>query len=157
LHNAVVTGIPVPVGDLEGTYKVYCPKYTDTHLDKYGFGQREFVISKPSGFVGSTYTARLNLPPRPMGFAVLSFDVPPNASFRTIQLKTSAENYTMDLIVLGNGHILLRVDIGLFLTGKRAATGMEFVGVKEGAVQWAGLENINTAKEKDIQRVKELA
>jgi hypothetical protein len=157
LHNAVVIGIPVPAGDLEGTYKIYCPKYTDTHADKYGFGQRKLVISKPAGLFSNTYTARLITPPRPMGFAVLSFDVPPNASFRTIRLTTSADNYTMDLVVLGNGHILLRVDIGLFLTGRRTATGMEFVGIKEGATKWAGLEDVKTAERKNIQRMKELA
>ncbi|KAH3954705.1 hypothetical protein HBI56_036910 [Parastagonospora nodorum] len=156
LHNAVVTGIPVPAGDLEGTYKIYCSKYTDTHADKYGFGQRKLVISKPAGFFGNTYTARLITPPRPMGFTVLSFEVPPNASFRTIRLTTSADNYTMDLVVLGNGHILLQVDIGLFLTGRRTATGMEFVGIKEGATKWAGLEDVKTAERKNIQRMKEL-
>jgi hypothetical protein len=166
LHNAVVAGIPVPAGNLEATYTLYCPKYIETHIDKYGYGLRELTISKPSGFNGNTYTARLSIPPRPMAYTILSFNPPPNASFRTIRLTTSAEGYTMDLVILGHGYILLRVDVGLFLTGKSTAMGanvgreicMEFVGVKNDALQWRGLgDNVKTAQEKDARRLKEIA
>jgi hypothetical protein len=165
LQNAVATGIPVPTGNLEGKYTLYCPKYAETHADKYGFGLRELYISKPAGFNGNTYTARLVIPPRPVAYRILSFDPPPNASFRTTKLTASAEGYTMDLVVLGNGYILLRVDVGLFLTGKRTVMGgdsgqeicMEFFGMKEEATKWSGIEDIKTAKEKDRQRITELA
>jgi hypothetical protein len=166
LHNAVVAGIPVPAGNLEGTYTLYCPKYIETHIDKYGYGLRELTISKPSGFNSNTYTARLSIPPRPMAYTVLSFDPPPYASFRTIKLTTSAEGYTMDLVMLGHGYILLRVDVGLFLTGKATVMGanagreicMEFAGVKDDALQWQGLDdNVKTAREKDAQRLKKIA
>lgn len=166
LHNAVVAGVPIPADDLEGTYTLYCPKYVETHVDKYGYGLRQLTISKPSGFTGNTYTARLSIPPRPMAYTVLSFDPPPNASFRATKLTTSAEAYTMDLVILGNGYILLRVDVGLFLTGKATIMGtnagreicMEFVGVKDQALKWQGLdEDVKIAREKDVQRIKQMA
>ncbi|KAF1920189.1 hypothetical protein BDU57DRAFT_525327 [Ampelomyces quisqualis] len=156
LHHAILAHVPVPVGKLEGLYTLYCPKYAETHVDKYGFGQRTLSISRPTGFTSNVYTARLSCPPRPMTYTTLSFSVPPYASLESTVLTTSAEQYTMLLTVLGNGYILLRVDLGLFLKGKKSDMGehagqdvcMEFVGVKErdvktkGAVHWAAAHEL---------------
>jgi hypothetical protein len=146
LHHAVLSELPVPTGKLEGLYTLYCPKYAETHVDKYGFGQRTLAISRPAGFTSNTFTARLSIPPRPMAYTTLAFTPAPHASFRITTLTTSAEGYTMDLVVLGNGHILLRVDLGLLLMGKKSEMGdgvgsevcMEFRGVKERDAQGEG-------------------
>lgn len=164
LHNAVMAHIPVPVGRLEGVYTLYCPKYAESHVDKYGFGQRKLSISQPSGFTSNTYTARLSIPPRPMAYTILSFNPPPHASFRITTLTTCAEGYSMDLIVLGSGYILLRVDLALLLTGKKTDVNedvcMEFVGIKQrnagssGAVNWGTLKaSVNaTRKAKEMRK-----
>jgi len=148
LCNAVTARVPVPLGTLDGVYTLYCPKYAATHIDKYGYGQRTLSIARPAGFKGgNTYTARLTIPPSPVACTLLAFKPPPHASLRVTTLTTSAEGYTMGLVCLGNGYVLLRVDMGLLLTGKKSEMGsgdvsMEFVGVREvdargeGAVKW---------------------
>ncbi|KAF2832321.1 hypothetical protein CC86DRAFT_462642 [Ophiobolus disseminans] len=151
LSNAIAARVPVALGKLEGVYTLYCPKYAASHVDRYGFGQRTLSISRPSGFKSnSNYTARLAVPPSPVACTLLAFTPPPHASFRVTTLTTSAEGYTMGLVCLGNGYVLLRVDMGLLLTGKKSAVGgegdvcMEFLGVRErdakggGAVKWPG-------------------
>ncbi|KAH8726197.1 hypothetical protein GQ44DRAFT_758881 [Phaeosphaeriaceae sp. PMI808] len=149
LSNALSAKTPVPIGKLHGTYTLYCPNYTATHMDKYAYGQRTLSISRPAGFSGTSYTARLMLPPRPMAFSILTFEPPPHASFRATRLTTAcAERYAMDLVCLGNGYVLLRLDMGLLLTGKKSERGevcMEFVGVRErdvkgcAALEWVGV------------------
>ncbi|KAL5117177.1 hypothetical protein ACEQ8H_004865 [Pleosporales sp. CAS-2024a] len=164
LHSAVVIGIPVPAGHVCGRYTLYCPKYAETHADKYGFGQREFLVSRvptpPGVEADDTYTARLGLPPRPMAYTVRAFSIPPNASFRPIQLSTVGEGYTMSLVVLGNGYILLRIDVGLFLTGKSAmgTRCMEFIGVRPDAMAWGGRDkDIQVARSRASQRAQLVA
>jgi hypothetical protein len=82
-----------------------------------------------------------------MLFSILSFSVPPHASFRTTTVKTSAEGYKMDVVFLGNGYLQLRVDLSLLLSGKPTETKegkrvvMEFVGVHERAVVWERRED----------------
>jgi hypothetical protein len=161
LHNAVVAKVPVSTGKLEGVYTLYCPKYAQMHIDKYGFGQRTLSISRPSGFTSNTYTARLSTPPRPMAYTILAFTPPPHASFRTTVLITSAERYTMALVCLGNGYLLLRVDLALLLTGKKSKVygdvSMEFLCVRErdvggcAAVKWGALEANVTAARKVME------
>lgn len=143
LMMAVAARVPVPIGRLEGVWKLFCPQYSDMHVDKYGYGQRTLTIFSIAGFRDEhSYTARLSIPPRSMLFSILSFSVPPHASFRTTTIKTSAEGYKMDLVFLGNGYLQLRVDLSLLLSGKPTETKegrhmvMEFVGVHESAVQW---------------------
>ncbi|KAF2683379.1 hypothetical protein K458DRAFT_389996 [Lentithecium fluviatile CBS 122367] len=140
--------VPVPIGRLEGTWTLYCPKYAATHYDRYGYGQRTLTISSIAGFKHkNSYTARLNIPPRSMSYSILAFSTPPHASFRTSTIKTAAEGYTMDVVFLGNGYLQLRVDLNLLLKGK--ATGevegkkvhMEFIGVHEKAVKWFDKKN----------------
>jgi hypothetical protein len=135
--------VPVPIGRLEGTWTLYCPKYADYHFDRYGYGQRTLTVSSIAGFKHrNTYTARLNIPPRSMSYSILAFSTPPHASFRTSTVRTAAEGYTMDFVFLGNGYLQLRVDLNLLLKGK--ATGevegkkvhMVFIGVHEKAVRW---------------------
>lgn len=151
LSNAMAARVPVPLGNLEGVYTLYCPKYSATHVDKYGVGQRTLSISRPLGFKSSSnLAARLSIPPSPVPCTLLAFAPPPHASFRVTMLTTSAEGYSMGLVCLGNGYILLRVDIGLLLTGKKSEFGrdvcMEFVGVREKdvkteeAVRWPLVE-----------------
>jgi hypothetical protein len=161
LHNAVLARVPVPTGKLEGLYTLYCPKYAATHIDKYGFGHRTLTISRPSGLTSNVYTARLSILPRTTTYSILAFEPPPHASFRQTTLITSAERYEMKLVVLGNGYVLLRADLGLLLRGKKTDmgksaggdVGMEFLGVREKdtrggqAVRWA--DNITVAGERD--------
>ncbi|KAH7402119.1 hypothetical protein DE146DRAFT_652461 [Phaeosphaeria sp. MPI-PUGE-AT-0046c] len=154
LHCAVLTQMPVPAGKVEGMYNLFCPKYSEAHVDKYAAGQRSLSILRPLGFRSNTFTARLSLPPRPMAFTTRAFKVPVYAGFRTTTLTTSAEECELELTVLGNGYVLLRMDLGLLLTGKKSERGdgtgegvcMEFMGVKvkdaqgDEAVKWGVLE-----------------
>jgi hypothetical protein len=148
LMMAVAARVPVPIGRIEGVWTLYCPNYSQIHVDKYGFGQRTLsIFSMPSPQDTEAYTARLSIPPRSMLYSVLSFAVPPHASFRTITVKTSAEGYKMQLVFLGNGYLQLRVDLNLLLRGKPTETAegkpmyMEFIGVHEQAVQWRQKED----------------
>lgn len=135
--------VPVPIGRLEGTWTLYCPKYAETHFDRYGYGQRTLTISSIAGFKHkNSYTARLNIPPRSMSYSILAFSTPPHASFRTTTVKTAAEGYTMDIVFLGNGYLQLRADLKLLLKGKAIdkfygkKVHMEFIGMHEKAVKW---------------------
>jgi hypothetical protein len=149
LRHSIQTRIPVPLGSIEGTFRLYCPKYASNHVDKYGFGQRTLNISSIAGLnpMSGAYTARLSIPPRSMPYPIQAFEAPPHASFRAITLKTVAEGYRMEVMFLGNGYLKLRVDLQLVLTGKsaaetkagkgRAGKGIwEFLGVNEKAVVW---------------------
>ena len=148
LHATILTSTPVPLRNMPGQYTLYCPKYSATHIDKYGNGQRTINISRPAGARTNSYTARLSIPPRSIPYTTLLFTAPPHASFRTTELTTVAEGFTMTIAFLGNGYILLRLDLGLFLRGKETEMKggqnvcMEFVGVKEKddqgdmALQW---------------------
>ncbi|KAF1953913.1 hypothetical protein CC80DRAFT_133091 [Byssothecium circinans] len=135
--------IPVPIGQVGGTWTLYCPKYAETHFDRFGHGQRTLTINPIAGFKHrNSYTARLNIPPRTMAYTILTFATPPHASFRTTTIKTAAEGYAMDVLFLGNGYLQLRVDLKLLLKGKATEEVegkkmlMEFIGVHEQAVQW---------------------
>ena len=149
LATSIPARVPVPIGHLEGVWKLYCPQYSDTHIDKWAYGQRTLTlfslpISTPND--SQTYTARLSIPPRSMLFSILSFSVPPHASFRTTTIKTSVEGYKMDVVFLGNGYLQLRVDLSLLLSGKKTEKKgrqvvMEFVGVHERAVVWEERED----------------
>lgn len=148
LTMSLAARVPVPIGRLEGVWKLFCPQYSDTHVDKYGYGQRTLTIFSMAGFKDAfSYTARLSIPPRSMLFSILSFRVPPHASFRSTTVKTSAEGYKMDVVFLGNGYLQLRVDVSLLLSGKATETKegkrvfMEFVGVHESAVVWEERED----------------
>lgn len=143
LKLTICARIPVPIGLIEGTWKLYCPKYSAHHVDKYAFGERTLRISTIAGFkVQNTYTAKLSIPPRSVLYSILTFSTPPHASFRVTMIKTAAEGYKMDLIFLGNGFLQMRVDLNVLLRGKPTETvggkkgWMEFVGVHERAVQW---------------------
>lgn len=143
LMFAVAARVPVPLGRLEGVWKLFCPKYSDTHVDKYGFGQRTLSISSIAGSKrSSTYTARVSIPPRSMAYTIQVFDAPPHASFRATTVKTSVEGYKMEIVFLGNGYLLFRADLQLLLLGKQAerkegrTQWMEFVGTHERAVRW---------------------
>lgn len=147
LARALAARVPVPLGAVHGTWQLFCPAYSDAHVDKYGYGQRTLrIFSSPSTSPGMrTYTARLSIPPRSMLYPLRPFTAPPHASFRTTTLRTSAEGYAMDVLFLGNGYLLLRVDLRLLLSGKEGGEGgrstvMEFLGVREGAVRWEGEE-----------------
>ncbi|KAJ4344465.1 uncharacterized protein N0V89_012207 [Didymosphaeria variabile] len=134
--------IPVPIGCVEGRWTLYCPKYAETHFDRYGYGQRSLTISSIAGFKHkNNFTARMQLPPRTMAFSILAFQTPPHASFRTTTIKTASEGYTMDIIFLGNGFLHLRADLGRLLTGTirkphEHSHAMEFIGVHDRATQW---------------------
>lgn len=148
LAMAVAARVPVPLGKVEGVWKLYCPSYSDTHVDKYGYGQRTLSIFSVAGLKDAhAYTGRLSIPPRSMLYSILSFRVPPHASFRTTVVKTSVEGYKMEVVFLGNGFLLLRVDLRLLLSGKEMQTSegksvvMEFVGVHESAVVWRERED----------------
>jgi hypothetical protein len=171
LHHAVLAHVPVPIGTLEGIYTLYCPKYAATHIDKYGFGHRTLTISRPSGFNSNTYTARLHIPPRSTTYSIRAFEGPAHASFREIELVTAVEGYVVRLVVLGNGYIILRVDLSLLLRGKaldfgsaaEEGVGMEFLGVRErdvqgrGKVEWGALwENVMRQRKRDAKVVEEV-
>jgi hypothetical protein len=149
LRHSILARVPVPLGSIEGTWKLYCPKYTDTHVDKYGFGQRTLRIFSTYDLGGTSgaYTASLYIPPRSPSYTTRAFQVPPHASFRPMLIKTVVGNHKMDVIFLGNGYLKLRVDMHLMATGKTAAevkaaqTGRpvklwEFFGVLSKAVVW---------------------
>jgi hypothetical protein len=149
LAMSIAARIPIPIGNLEGAWKLFCAPYSATHVDKYGYGQRTLTIhSVPGSQDLSSFTARLSIPPRSMLYQILSFEVPPHASFRSTVVKTSVEGYKMEIVFLGNGYLLLRADLRLLLSGKEAmANGgkkagvMEFVGVHERAVVWKESED----------------
>jgi hypothetical protein len=134
--------IPVPIGYIEGKWTLYCPKYADTHSDRYGYGQRSLTIHAIAGFKHkNTFTARMHLPPRTMAFSILAFQIPPHASFRATTVKTASEGYTMEMVFLGNGFLHLRADLGRLLTGTIRKPHednhvMEFLGVHDQATQW---------------------
>ncbi|KZM23222.1 uncharacterized protein EKO05_0008331 [Ascochyta rabiei] len=145
LAHAISARVPVALGRLSGVWKLFCPAYSDRHVDKYGCGARTLSIFSVAG-LGNTaqaaYTARLSIPPRSMLYSILSFAAPPHASFRPTTLRTAAEGYAMDVVFLGNGYLRLRLDLGLLLCGKPTLTRlgkgvrMEFLGVHESAVVW---------------------
>lgn len=146
LMLATKARVPVPIGSISGRWTLYCPTYAKSHYDKYGYGAREMVISTIAGFRSPMYTARLQLPPRTMSFTILTFEVPPHASFRTTRVKTASEGYTMEMVFLGNGYLHLRLDLGLMLQGKaggkeEGAGVMEFVAVHERAMVWFAKED----------------
>ncbi|KAJ4380261.1 hypothetical protein N0V86_004571 [Didymella sp. IMI 355093] len=151
LAMSVAARIPVPIGRVEGAWKLFCPGYSDTHVDRYGYGQRTLSIFSVAGSQETSslsFTARLSIPPRSMLFSILPFEVPPHAGFRSTLLKTTEEGYKMEIVFLGNGYALLRVDLRLLLSGKEVKnsagnnTGiMEFVGVHESAVVWREKED----------------
>ncbi|KAF3005723.1 hypothetical protein E8E13_006164 [Curvularia kusanoi] len=122
LAYAVAARVPVPPGALEGMYKLFCPAYSTTHVDKYGGGQRSLSLFTVAGgdtsSPASLYTARLCIPPRSVLFGLDTFEVPPHASFRAVGVKTEEEGYGMQIVFLGNGYLLLRVDLRLLLSGK---------------------------------------
>ncbi|KAL6706929.1 hypothetical protein ACN47E_005072 [Coniothyrium glycines] len=139
LKQAIITKTPVPVGKLEGVWKLYCPKYSATHIDRYAFGQRTLTIATLAGSKDATYTARLSIPPRSMAFIIASFQAPPHASLRTTSLTATSEGCRMEVVFLGNGYLTLRADLHLLLMGKASDGGngvMEFLGVHETAVKW---------------------
>ncbi|KAF2648987.1 hypothetical protein K491DRAFT_735832 [Lophiostoma macrostomum CBS 122681] len=143
LKMAIRARIPVPLGRLEGTWILYCPKYGERHFDRYGFGKRKFTMSPISGFKDKTqYTGLLDIPPRSGLFSIRMFAVPPHASFRSTIITTAEEGYQMDVIFLGNGYLHLKVDLNLLLRGKPTEmvggkkVFMEFLGVHEKAVEW---------------------
>jgi hypothetical protein len=144
LRHSIAARVPVSIGRIEGVWKLYCPKYSSTHVDKYSFGQRTLTISSTTGFSPSpSYTARLSIPPRSLAYTTLPVSAPPHASFRTTVLTTVAEKYKLEIMFLGNGYMKLRVDLNLLLKGKsvegkgRKAEGVwEFLGVNEKRVRW---------------------
>ncbi|KAF2749475.1 hypothetical protein M011DRAFT_484897 [Sporormia fimetaria CBS 119925] len=147
LRLSIHARIPVPLGRLSGKWTLYCPSYSLHHVDRYGYGDRALYISSISGFKHTeTYSARLSIPPRSMPYTILTFMVPPHASFRSTVLKTSAEGYAMEVTFLGNGFLVLRMDLNLLLKGKPTEVvggrkaWMEFLGVNERAVEWEGRE-----------------
>jgi hypothetical protein len=143
LRHSILARVPVPLGSIEGTWKLYCPKYTETHVDTYGFGQRTLRISSTFDLSGTSgaYTASLCIPPRSPSYTTHAFQVPPHASFRTTLIKTVAGEHKMDVVFLGNGYMKVRVDMHLLATGKTAAevkvaqTGRP-VKIKEGQGIW---------------------
>ncbi|KAL1591437.1 hypothetical protein SLS60_011936 [Paraconiothyrium brasiliense] len=134
--------IPVPIGCVEGRWTLYCPKYAETHFDRYGYGQRSLTISSIAGFKHkNSFTARMQLPPRTMAFSILAFQTPPHASFRVTTIRTASEGYTMDIVFLGNGFLHLRADLGRLLAGtirkpQEHNHAMEFIGVHDRATRW---------------------
>lgn len=146
LARSIMARVPVPLGKLEGVWKLYCPSYAQVHVDRYGYGQRTLSLSKVPGSVSAVdsharYTVRLSIPPRSVVYSVEDFIVPPHASFRSTTVHTTEERYKMDFIFLGNGYLFLRVDLSL-LSGKEMRNDlgrpviMEFVGIHEQAVVW---------------------
>ncbi|OAL49263.1 hypothetical protein IQ07DRAFT_654874 [Pyrenochaeta sp. DS3sAY3a] len=167
LQLAVRAHMCVPLTDVAGTYALFCPGYSAAHRDTWEMGMRTLVItvestSSPYGFAqhisGSArayghssekkvYKAHLSLPPRSLPFTTSPFPNPTHASFAPITLHTQEEGYDIDIVFLGSGYVVLRMDLGLLLCGRRAdgVVGvkggrgvMEFVGVREGAVVWGG-------------------
>lgn len=152
LALSLAARVPVPLGPIQGTWRLFCPAYAADHVDRYGYGQRTLCIvasspasssnnAKTSTPNPTTYTACLSIPPRSMLYPLRPFTPPPHASFRATTLQTTAEGYSLDLVFLGNGYALLRVDLQLLLSGKEGggegrSAVMEFVGVHEGAVVW---------------------
>ncbi|KAF2737826.1 hypothetical protein EJ04DRAFT_561249 [Polyplosphaeria fusca] len=136
--------VPFPIAQLKGTWTLYCPKYAEDHFDRYGYGDRTLTISSVGGFAGkNVWGARLNIAPRPTLYSIRTFTAPPHASFRKNTLKTVDKGYEIEIVFLGNGYLLLRLDLKLLLSGKTTeAVGerkmwMEFIGVHENAVKWA--------------------
>ncbi|KAG9197652.1 hypothetical protein G6514_001176 [Epicoccum nigrum] len=146
LARSIAARVPVPLGNLEGNWKLFCPAYAEAHVDKYGYGQRSLSLFSVAGSISAAnshakYTARLSIPPRSMMYSLDDFPVPPHASFRSTTVQTTEEKYKMEIVFLGNGYLLLRVDLSLLLSGKEMrrkgrAVVMEFVGVYEKAVVW---------------------
>ncbi|PSN65325.1 hypothetical protein BS50DRAFT_636107 [Corynespora cassiicola Philippines] len=143
LIQAIHARVPIPIGPIEGQWSLYCPRYSVDHFDRYGFGSRTLFISTIAGLGNSNqFTARLNIPPRSMPYAISTFSVPPHASFRTTTLSTALERYKMDVIFLGNGYLHMRIDLNLLLRGKDSELVegkkfyMEFIGIHQKATAW---------------------
>lgn len=155
LRYSILTRVPLPLGAIEGSWKLYCPMYTETHVDNHGFGQRTLRISSIIGLSAASgaHSASLSIPPRSMPYATHAFHTPPHASFRTVQAKTVADDHKIYIMFLGNGYLKLRVDLHLLTTGKtatekkaakmgkqakiKAGQGIwELLGVHEKAIDW---------------------
>ena len=158
LEHSIRARIPIPLGPITGTWKLYCPAYTASHIDKYGYGLRTLSLSElppdlsTEGDDEAVYTGRLHVPPRSMAFNIAPFAAPPHASCRTVGLRTVSEGYKLQVAFLGNGYLRLGVDLGLLLFGKvvegkvggetpKKKAGKdngvwELLGVHEKAVVW---------------------
>lgn len=152
---SILTRVPMPLGAIEGSWKLYCPMYTETHIDNHGFGQRTLRVSSIIGLSAASgaHSASLSIPSRSSPYATHAFHAPPHASFRIVQAKTVVGKHNIDIMFLGNGYLKLRVDMHLLTTGKtvaekkaakkgkqakiKAGQGIwEFLGVHEKAVDW---------------------
>ena len=147
LAHAVIARVPVPLGAVEGQWELFCPQYAADHMDRYGAGERILTLqSVPSPLSAvdhrAIYKGQLYLSPRATLYSLDNFAVPPHASFRTTAVQTTVDKYEMDIVFLGNGYLVLRIDMGLMLTGKetRNENGqpvvMEFLGIHEAALVW---------------------
>lgn len=145
LEHSLRAQVPVPIGNITGTWSLYAPVYSVHHHDAWADGLRKFTLFR--SLKANTYKAQLSLPPRSsVPMPICKFTVQPHASFRTIIVKMEPEGYEMDVVFLGNGYLHLRVDLNLLLKGMPTKSGdrkvwMEFVGVHEGAVEWDGKKN----------------
>jgi hypothetical protein len=138
LRMTIAARIPVSIGKIEGVYTMYCPKYSATHVDKNS-SKRTISIARPRGFKSDTYTAVLTVPPRAGFQSTLAFTAPPHASFRMTRLTISKDQGELDIAFLGNGYLLVKMDLGRLIRGKKTKTEkgedsyMEFFCVKEEA------------------------
>jgi hypothetical protein len=136
LRMTIAAHTPVSIGKIEGVYTMYCPKYSATHVDKNS-SKRTISIVRPRGFKSDTYTAVLTVPPRAGFQSTLAFTAPPHASFRMTMLTISNDQGELDIAFLGNGYLLVKMDLGRLIRGKKTKTEkgedsyMEFFCVKE--------------------------
>ncbi|KAH6612441.1 hypothetical protein C7974DRAFT_476319 [Boeremia exigua] len=154
LAAALTARVPVPRGPVEGVWRLYCAAYGREHVDRYGAGGRELRVwssldaeaetaatsSNAAAAADTSYTAALHIPPRSLPFtlspfpfapvpaATVAFALPAYASFRPHALRTS-EGYAVEVVFLGGGCALVRVDVRLLLSGGVGGV-MEFVGVR---------------------------
>ena len=147
LGHAILARVPVPLGRVEGIWRLFCPLYAAEHMDKYGSGERVLMLmSVPTPLSAadhrSLYKGRLHFPPRARMYSLENFPVPPHASFRTTTVQTTVEKHKVDIVFLGNGYLLLRVHMSMLLSDKETChengqpTVMEFLGVHQGAAIW---------------------
>lgn len=156
LGHAILARVPVPLGRVEGIWRLFCPQYAAEHMDKYGSGERVLMLqSVPTPLSAadhrSLYKGRLHFPPRARMYSLENFPVPPHASFRTTTVdasfrtttvQTTVEKHKVDIVFLGNGYLLLRVLMSMMLSDKETCNEngqsmvMEFLGVHQGAAIW---------------------
>lgn len=144
LRHAFAAGVGVPVGEVRGRWKVFCPGYAGAHGDVWGFGRRTLRIKTVAG----GYEVGLRLPPREEDISIGGIEAPVWAGFGRVRMGgegvgKEGGGVEMEIVFLGNGYMLVYMELGMLVNGERGdghedgkGVMVEVLGVHEKAVVW---------------------